>query len=229
MRRLVTLFLAVLLLFCLPGCGPVRRIVDSAEPQFRPPQNGDLIATIVTGKGEIQVLLFAEYAPQAVENFRLLAGKGYYDNTVFFRTKVDFVAQAGDPTGTGNGGQSAWGTPFPAEISSSLYHFSGALCMAATAGAPPMVQSQFYFVATPPSLPEETLQALAEAGYSAEVINAYRQAGGAPYLDHTDTVFGQVMSGMGVVDAIARGATGKDGMPKTPVVIESVRVEAFAS
>ena len=229
MRRVSVFLLAVLLLAALPACGAGSYpVVESTLPQFRQPVQGDMVVTIVTGKGEIQVLLFAEYAPQAVENFRLLVEKNYYDNTVFYRVENNFIVQGGDPTGTGRGGQSAWGRPFPVEISGSLRHYSGALCMAA-AGSPPMVQSQFYFVATPPGLPEETLQSLAGAGYSAEEISAYRQIGGAPYLDNTDTVFGQVLSGMDVVSAIAAGAVHKDGSPKKPVVIESIVIEIYTA
>jgi cyclophilin family peptidyl-prolyl cis-trans isomerase len=61
-------------------------------------------ATLVTEKGDVRVQLFADRAPMTVNNFVFLAREGYYDNTTFHRVLDDFMAQAGDPSGTGAGG-----------------------------------------------------------------------------------------------------------------------------
>ncbi|MCL4118448.1 UNVERIFIED_CONTAM: hypothetical protein GTU68_041657 [Idotea baltica] len=61
-------------------------------------------AILVTGGGEIRVELFADSAPLTVNNFVQLARDGFYDNTIFHRVLDQFMAQAGDPTGTGTGG-----------------------------------------------------------------------------------------------------------------------------
>ena len=61
-------------------------------------------ATLNTEKGDIKLQLFADRAPITVNNFVYLARQGYYDNTVFHRVLEGFMAQAGDPTGTGTGG-----------------------------------------------------------------------------------------------------------------------------
>jgi len=61
-------------------------------------------ATIATEQGDIKVQLFADRAPMTVNNFVFLAREGFYDNTTFHRVLADFMAQAGDPTGTGMGG-----------------------------------------------------------------------------------------------------------------------------
>jgi cyclophilin family peptidyl-prolyl cis-trans isomerase len=61
-------------------------------------------ATLKTMRGDIRVQLFADRAPQTVNNFVFLAREGFYDNTVFHRVLDGFMAQAGDPTGTGSGG-----------------------------------------------------------------------------------------------------------------------------
>ncbi len=64
--------------------------------------------------------------------------------------------------------------------------------------------SQFYFVTALPNSVDETMQQqLRDNGYSDEQVSAYAAAGGLPYLDNTDTVFGQVYAGMDVVDQIA--------------------------
>jgi cyclophilin family peptidyl-prolyl cis-trans isomerase len=62
------------------------------------------LATFHTQVGDFQVELFAAQAPQTVNNFVFLAREGFYDNTTFHRVIRDFMAQGGDPTGTGTGG-----------------------------------------------------------------------------------------------------------------------------
>ena len=61
-------------------------------------------ATLHTNQGAIELELFDEDAPKTVENFRTLAGDGFYDGVVFHRVIPDFMIQGGDPTGTGMGG-----------------------------------------------------------------------------------------------------------------------------
>src|SRR2546423_3717066 len=61
-------------------------------------------ATMHTNHGAIAVELFDDDAPKTVENFRKLAGEGFYDGVVFHRVIPDFMIQGGDPTGTGSGG-----------------------------------------------------------------------------------------------------------------------------
>ncbi|HSK83082.1 MAG TPA: peptidylprolyl isomerase, partial [Rubrobacter sp.] len=61
-------------------------------------------ANFVTEKGPVKVRLFAEEAPETVNNFVFLARDGYFDGTTFHRVIVDFMVQGGDPTGTGTGG-----------------------------------------------------------------------------------------------------------------------------
>ena len=61
-------------------------------------------ATIQTNHGTIEIELFDEDAPKTVENFRRLAGDGFYEGVIFHRVIPDFMIQGGDPTGTGSGG-----------------------------------------------------------------------------------------------------------------------------
>ncbi|MFN2483378.1 MAG: peptidylprolyl isomerase [Candidatus Limnocylindria bacterium] len=84
-------------------------------------------ATIGTAKGKIVVELFADDAPMTVENFVNLARSGFYDGTTFHRVIKGFMAQGGDPTGTGRGGP---GYQFADEFSARRHDGPGVLSMA---------------------------------------------------------------------------------------------------
>lgn len=104
----------------------------------------EYIATIQTIKGNIVVKLLADKAPLAVNNFIFLATQGWYDNVTFHRVLQDFMAQAGDPTGTGFGGP---GYAFQNEDSGLLFDREGLLAMA-NAG-PDSNGSQFFITTAP--------------------------------------------------------------------------------
>ena len=99
-------------------------------------------ATLHTNHGAIEVELFEDDAPKTVENFRKLAGDGFYDGVVFHRVIPDFMIQGGDPTGTGMGGP---GYTFEDEFNDHKV-VRGALAMA-NAG-PNTNGSQFFIVTT---------------------------------------------------------------------------------
>ena len=104
-------------------------------------------ANFVTEEGPVRVRLFAEEAPETVNNFVFLARDGYFDGTTFHRVIVDFMAQAGDPTGTGMGGP---GYKIPDEFHPELRHDRPGILSMANAG-PNTGGSQFFitYVATP--------------------------------------------------------------------------------
>jgi cyclophilin family peptidyl-prolyl cis-trans isomerase len=114
------------------------------------PPKGDLDTTkhytarFKTQRGEIDAELFAADAPKTVENFINLARAGFYDGTTFHRVIPGFMAQAGDPTGTGRGGP---GYQFGDEFSSRRHDSAGVLSMA-NAG-PGTNGSQFFITYGP--------------------------------------------------------------------------------
>ena len=99
-------------------------------------------ATLHTNHGAIEVELYDDDAPKTVENFRKLAGDGFYEGVVFHRVIPDFMIQGGDPTGTGMGGP---GYTFEDEFNDHKIE-RGALAMA-NAG-PNTNGSQFFIVTT---------------------------------------------------------------------------------
>ncbi|ART77821.1 peptidylprolyl isomerase [Sutcliffiella horikoshii] len=175
---------------------------------------------IETTKGKMVVNLYPDAAPKAVENFVTHAEDGYYDGLTFHRVIEDFMIQGGDPEGTGMGGESIWGEPFEDEFSREMLHFRGALSMA-NSGA--NTNGSQFFIVHAKEVDEATMESMIKAGYPEEVIELYEENGGTPGLDFRHTVFGQVVEGMKVLDAIATVET-ENEKPVEDVVIEKMTV-----
>jgi len=75
----------------------------------------------VTSVGEIEIELWAKETPKACRNFIQLCMEGYYNGTIFHRVVSNFIVQGGDPTGTGEGGDSIYGAPFKVRKISILF------------------------------------------------------------------------------------------------------------
>lgn len=178
------------------------------------------VATFKTNKGDFAIKLFPKQAPKTVENFLGLVAKNYYDGIIFHRVIKDFMIQGGDPTRTGMGGQSLWGAPFEDEFSNELFNIRGALSMA---NAGPATNGSQFFIVQNQNMPAQMEEQMVAAGYPKEIIEAYRQ-GGTPWLDHRHTVFGQVVSGMEIVDEIANVETGIQDKPVEDVVIKTIEI-----
>ena len=117
------------------------------QPEFKLDLKKKYSAVIHTDKGDIKIKLFADLVPTTVNNFVFLAREGYYDGTIFHRVIKDFMAQGGDPTGTGMGGP---GYKFRDEFHPSLKHDKPGILSMANAGSNTN-GSQFFitFVPTP--------------------------------------------------------------------------------
>jgi peptidyl-prolyl cis-trans isomerase B (cyclophilin B) len=103
-------------------------------------------ATMVTNHGEIKIELFDDDAPKTVQNFRDLAGKGFYDGLIFHRVIKDFMIQGGCPQGTGTGGP---GYTFEDEFNDHKV-VRGALAMA---NAGPNTNGSQFFIVTADAAP----------------------------------------------------------------------------
>ena len=164
--------------------------------------SGGLHATIDTDKGPIELEFLPMDAPKAVENFRLLAERGYYNNLTFHRIVKGFMIQGGDPTGDGTGGESAWGGTFEDEIKpdSPTYSNGYRRGIVAMANAGPNTNgSQFFIMHQDYPLPP-----------------AY-------------VIFARVTKGIEIVDALAetpttRGPDGGMSQPLTPLRMKTVTI-----
>jgi peptidyl-prolyl cis-trans isomerase A (cyclophilin A) len=174
-----------------------------------------LIANLKTNRGTVKVQLFPDHAPKTVRNFVELAEgtrewthpetgekttDKLYDGTVFHRVIEGFMIQGGDPLGQGVGGP---GYKFDDEIHPDLYFNRPYLLAMANAG----IQfgrgtngSQFFVTVVP-----------------------------TPHLNGKHTIFGEVVEGHDVVDAIGKTATDARDRPTEPVVLESVTIERVQS
>ncbi len=155
-------------------------------------------ATVQTNKGTIRFELLESDAPKTTENFITLAERGYYDGVIFHRVIKGFMIQGGDPTGTGRGGESAWGGRFNDEIdsSSALYQRGYKKGTVAMANAGPNTNGSQFFIM--------------HADYP---------------LPPSYTIFGRVTDGLDVVDTIAESETDRSDRPASEVKIENVMIE----
>ena len=155
---------------------PTPFLSETPEQNFEAPEQvleegKDYQALIETNKGPIRIDLFEDEVPETVNNFIFLARHHYYDGVVFHRVLEDFMAQTGDPTGTGTGGP---GYQFEDEIVEGLGHAERGTVSMANAG-PGTNGSQFFITFGP-----------------------------TPHLDGRHTVFGEVVAGDEVLDALTR-------------------------
>ena len=171
-----------------------------ALPQFDLAAVEGPVAVLETTKGTVKIQLFPAQAPKTVENFGGLIEKGYYDGIIFHRVISDFMIQGGDPTGTGMGGESLWGDSFEDEFSDEVFNLRGALSMA---NAGPNTNGSQFFIVQASRVPANMLRQL-KGLVPDEVVSAYGEQGGTPWLDKRHTVFGHVIEGMDVVDDMAK-------------------------
>ena len=123
-------------------------IIPFTLTQAQEPNVKSTIVVLETNQGNIELSLYADKAPKAVENFVGLVKKGYYNGLVFHRVIKGFMLQGGDPTGTGSGGTSLWGSDFADEINPSLvFDKQGVLAMANR--GPDTNGSQFFITVAP--------------------------------------------------------------------------------
>jgi len=147
-----------------------------------------------TSLGDIQLELYWNHAPRTCQNFTGLAKQGYYNGIIFHRIIADFMIQGGDPTGTGRGGTSIYGTKFEDEIHPEL-RFTGAGILAMANSGPNTNGSQFFLTLAP-----------------------------TPYLDNKHTIFGRVSSGMRVVQRLGAVSVDAQDRPREDVKIHKARL-----
>jgi len=202
--------------------------LDSQRIQIIGPIN--CMVEITTPYGKMVVKL-SDKTPGHRDNFIKLVEEGFYNDLLFHRVIDGFMVQGGDPTSRNadkgaNLGSGGPGYQIPAEFDQELAHVKGALAAARTgdAGNPERKSSgsQFYIVSGRPVEDRDLdgMQTRKGITYSSETRKAYLENGGVPFLDADYTVFGQVVEGMDVIDAIGKVATGRQDRPIEDVTMQ---------
>ena len=193
--------LLVMMMLCmsilLAGCAsPSSKGAANVEVQAL--QEHPIVTMNIKDYGTVTIELYPEKAPNTVNNFVTLANGGFYDGLTFHRTIEGFMIQGGDPEGIGTGGP---GYSIPGEFASNGYtendlkHTKGVISMARSQ-SPDSAGSQFFIM-------------------SAD----------SPHLDDKYAAFGEVTSGIEIIEAIEKVATNSMDKPLEDVVIESVTVD----
>jgi peptidyl-prolyl cis-trans isomerase A (cyclophilin A) len=172
----------------------MRPAIQAGTISFMP---NKVFAVFDTTEGKFKARLFADKAPNTVDNFVSLAegaktGKPFYDNLTFHRVIPDFMIQGGCPEGTGRGGP---GYKFADEFHPELKHTKPGILSMANAG-PNSNGSQFFITVAPTT-----------------------------WLDNRHSVFGEVIEGYDVVEKISKLPRDSQDRPKTPVQVRSVKIE----
>jgi len=194
------------------------------------PVSKERLVELTTNYGTMIMKLY-DSTPLHRDNFIKLVQSGFYDSLLFHRVIQGFMIQGGDPESrnadstTMLGGGSAAGERIPAEFKPQFFHKKGALA-AARDGNPAKASSncQFYIVQGN-KIPAEQLKQTEQSvkannpafSYSAAQREVYARMGGTPFLDQNYTVFGEVISGLDVIDKIAAVQKGQADRPKADV------------
>jgi len=158
-------------------------------------KNNMHIVTLKTNFGEIQFETYDADAPKTVNNFITLAEKGFYDNLIFHRVIKGFMIQGGDPKGSGTGGP---GYQFEDELNPAAESYKAGY--------------------------KKGVVAMANAGPNTNGSQFFIMLADYP-LPNNYTIFGKVIKGQEVVDAIGNTQTGPNDKPVKAVIMEKVTVE----
>lgn len=191
LNRSLLFMLALTMLTALSACGN-----DDAQSTAK----NDKVKVEMQGGGTFVIELYPEYAPETVENFKSLVSEGFYDGLTFHRIVDGFMAQGGDPEGTGMGGSKK---TIKGEFSTNgfkkntLSHTRGVISMARS-NNPDSASSQFFI--------------------------CYDDAS---FLDGQYAAFGKVIEGMEVVDDFLKAertanSMGEKATPVNPIIMEKV-------
>lgn len=223
-----------------PGGQTTAGSPSSMPAQPEPPKfdgkimSGKHTVVIKTNKGDITVELDANAAPMTATNFWWLAKLGFYNGLSFHRIIPNFMIQGGDPNGDGTGGQSVFGPTFEDEINAKSYGLEKQTLKDLSQGQPlppnlkgmeNLTVEQFYekqgyvYNEKLQSLPmKRGMLAMANRGPNTNGSQFFIiTAAETPWLEGKHTVFGKVIAGMDVVDAITAVSRDPADKPLSPI------------
>lgn len=188
----------ILLVVCLGALLSGCSSETTQKVEVQPMESHPIVTMNIKDYGTVTLELYPEKAPNTVNNFVTLANSGFYDGLTFHRIIEGFMIQGGDPEGIGTGGP---GYTIPGEFASNGYtendlqHNKGVISMARSQD-PDSAGSQFFIM-------------------SAD----------SPHLDGDYAAFGEVTSGIEIIEQIEKVETGTMDKPVDPIVIENITVD----
>ena len=208
--KLLPALLAVLMLFT--GCSGSGRIDPASINyiQLEEPKEGQDIAIFDTSMGEITVLLYTDEVPEIVQNFKDLVNEGYFDGQVIFQIDPDYKVSAfGSLHKEGEEGKTNENKPKKVEYSQNLWPFAGSVCTI-TYQQGSLFKSSYYdsrsFFLGDVQLTEEDRAQMNDNAFPVMMKNAFETMGGIPAYSQYHSVYGKVISGMDVVNAMTQAA-----------------------
>ena len=222
----------------LSGCSMMGNTTDPVDEesmklvQLESPADGQDMAVMTTDKGVIKFVLYPEYAPKAVDNFKKLVKEGFYNNTKVFGGMNDTAFLAGATDDTGLKGKTQDGKMIENEYHDNLWHFGGAVSIYGNEtgwfNKHKETGDSRFMINNDIAVSEEVLTQMEQGGYPQAVIDGFKEKGGLPNFTRNYAVFGQVIEGMDVVNAItADGFDEETQRPKTEIKIISIELTTY--
>lgn len=206
MARIAAALLSAVML--LTGCS-----ANSIDPstidyiQLRAPEEGEDIAIVDTTLGEITILLYTEEVPAIVQNFKDLVNEGFFDGQLIYQVvPTAGAAMFGSSTEDGNSPDTNTGKPIQMEYSNNLWPFSGSVCALCSEMGQLFMKKSYFdsrsFILGDMEVSDEDMASMEENMFPAMMMNAFEEMGGVPSISQYHTVFGKVIQGMDIVNAI---------------------------
>lgn len=219
-------------------------VMDAGEIaviQLDAPQSGQPTCIMHTTLGDLTFALYPEQCPKTVESFTRLAQSGYYDGTYIFRVEPGIFFEGGAPNADGSLSSDADSAAehVERELSPKLWPLRGALCAVTTSADAGFFRTltgnqQYYtgsrfLVVDTVEMDTEMQEGLRSNETLSAVADAFIENGGIPNYSQQMTVFGQLIDGSDVLDAITSAAVSSDSdnhVPLEDILIESVEISA---
>lgn len=213
--------------------------------QLEEPEDGDPIAIVDTSLGEVRLVLYPEYSPNAVQNFIELAESGYYDDTYVFHSEEGVYSAAGAKVkdGTMPEGYDESRELVERELNQNLWPFKGAVFSMNTTikrsfkemvfgGGTYYCGSRFAFVNTI-EFTDEIAEELRQSSESEELAENFIEGGGIPNFSQQMTIIGQTYKGFDVIEKLSSLETLELDdeiykIPKEDIMINSVRISQYS-
>lgn len=223
MKKLSILFSII----CLTYACKAPQTASKTDNSVKAPTNVEHEVLISTPMGDMVVKLY-NATPKHRDNFLKLVNEKFYDSLLFHRVIQNFMIQGGDPQSKNAApgvmlGMGDVGYTIPAEFVDTLFHKKGALCAARTDNPEKASSGCQFYIVQGNVLTDDQIQMLeGQRGIvmSPKQKEVYKTIGGTPFLDKGYTVYGEVVSGLDVLDRIAAVKTAPGDRP-----LEDVRMK----